>query len=72
MVSEYSKLTQKNNKSRHDWASKGIYWKLCKRLKFDHTNKWYIHKPEPVQENETPKIFWDFEIQTESRQEDQI
>ena len=20
-----------------------IYWELCKKLKFDHTNKWYMH-----------------------------
>ena len=25
-----------------------IHWKLCKRLKFDHIDKWYIHKIESV------------------------
>ena len=40
-----------------------IIWELCKRLKFDHTIKWYIHKPESVLENETHGILWDFEIQ---------
>ena len=29
-----------------------------------HTTKWYMHKPETVLKNETPKIHWDFEIQT--------
>ena len=28
-------------------------------------NKCYIHKPESVLANETPKILWDFEIQTD-------
>ena len=28
-------------------------------------NKWYIHNPEFVLENETLKILWDFEIQTD-------
>ena len=42
-------------------------WKLCKSLKFDHTTKWYIHKPESVQENENHKILWDSEIQTDSQ-----
>ena len=37
-------------------------WELCKKLKFDHTNKWYMHNPEFVLENETHKILWDFEI----------
>ena len=35
---------------------------LCKRLKFDHTTKWYLQKPESVIENET---HYDFEIQTD-------
>ena len=32
-------------------------------IKFDHTDKLYMHKPETVFENETHKIIWDFEIQ---------
>ena len=27
--------------------------------------KWYMLKPESVQENETHKIIWDFELQTD-------
>ena len=23
-------------------------WELCKRLEFDHTTKWYMHKQESV------------------------
>ena len=34
-------------------------------MKFDHTNKWYINKPESNMENETHKIRWDFQIQTD-------
>ena len=40
-------------------------WELCKKLKFDHTNKWYMHNPESVLENETNIVLWDFEIQTD-------
>ena len=32
---------------------------------FDHADKWYIQKPEFVQENETHEIFCDFEIETD-------
>ena len=39
------------------------YWESCKKLKFDHTNKWYIHKPECPRE--WSKILWDFEILTD-------
>ena len=37
---------------------------LYKKLKFDHTNQWYMHNPESIIENETHKLLWDFEIQT--------
>ena len=45
---------------------KGIYWELCKKLKFYHTNKRCIHNPESVLDNDTQKLLWDFEIQTNS------
>ena len=63
IISECSKLEQKEYKTRHDWVGKVIHWELCKKLKFDHTNKWYIHNSESVLENETRKPRWDFEIQ---------
>ena len=44
---------------------KVIPWDLCKNLKFDHTNKWYMHNQEAVLKNETPKVLWYFEIQTD-------
>ena len=44
---------------------KVIWWELCKKLKFDHTTKWYTHKPETVLENEMHKILWDFEVQAD-------
>ena len=32
------------------------------KLKFNHTNKWYMHNLESVLENKKDKILWDFEI----------
>ena len=52
-------------KTRHDWVDKMINWEMCKKLKFDHTNKWYMHKPSPVLENDTHKLQWDFDIHTD-------
>ena len=54
--SERSKLARKDFKTRHDWVSKGIHKELCKKFKIYHTNKWYIHNPESVLENETHKL----------------
>ena len=36
----------KGVQDKGDWMGKGIQWELCKRLKFDHIDKWYMHKPE--------------------------
>ena len=41
-----------------------IHWEMCKKFKFDHSNKWYMHNPAPVTENDTHKLPWDFNIHT--------
>ena len=65
IISECSKLAQREYKVRHNWVSKVIHWEMCKKFKFDHTNKWYMHNPAPVLENATHKLLWDFNIQTD-------
>ena len=62
---QFSKLAQKEYKARHDWVGKVIHWEMCKKFKFDHANKWYMHNPAPVLENDTHKLLWDFDIQTD-------
>ena len=53
IISECSKLEQKEYKTKHNWVSKVIHWEMCKKFKFDHTNKWYTHNP----------LQWDFDMQ---------
>ena len=65
IISECRKLAQKECKTRHDCADRVIHWDLCQKLKSDHTNKLYMHKPESVLMNETLKLLWNFEIQTD-------
>ena len=65
IISEYSKLTQKEYKTRHIWVEEEINWELCYEFKFDRTNKCYIYNQVCVLENELHKILWDFEIQTD-------
>ena len=38
---------------------------MCKKFKFDYANKWYMHNTAPVLENDTHKLLWDFDIQTD-------
>ena len=64
IISECSKLAREY-KVRHDWVSKVIHWKMCGIFQFDHTNKWYMHNSAPVPENDSHKLLWDFNIQTD-------
>ena len=42
-----------------------FHWGLRMKLKFDPTNKCYMHNPISVLENEIHKLLWDFDIQTD-------
>ena len=64
-ISECSKLAQMDYKTRHDQVGKVIHWEMCKKFKFDHTKKWYMHNPVAVLENDTQKLLWDFDKQTD-------
>ena len=35
---------------------------MCKKFKFDPTNKWYMYNPASVLENDTHKLLWDLDI----------
>ena len=65
IISEYSKLAENKYKTRHDWMGKVIYWELCKKFRFDHTKKLYMHNLASVLKNDTYKLLWDFDIQTD-------
>ena len=65
IISECSKLAQKEYETRHDRVGKVIPWEICKKFKFDHTNKLYMHNPAPVLEIDTHKLLWDFDIHTD-------
>ena len=64
-MSESSNQAQRDYKARHNCMGKVIQLDMSKILKEDHTPKWYMHKPESAQKNETHKILWDFKIQTD-------
>ena len=63
LISECSKLTHKKYYTQSNWVGKVIHWELSKRWKFGSTMKWYMHKAESYQKNETNKIFWNLVIQ---------
>ena len=65
IISKCSKLAQREYKVRHNWVDKVINLEMSKKFKFDPTNKWYMHNPGPVLENDTHILLWDFDIQTD-------
>ena len=65
IISECSKFAQKEYKTRLDWVDKVIHWEMCKKFEFDRTNKWQMHNQAHVLENDTHKLLWDFDIQTD-------
>ena len=65
IVSGYSKLAKKEYKRRHDNLGKIVHWKLPRKCNFEAGDKWYVHEPESVLENEDYKILLDFNIQTD-------
>ena len=67
IISECSKVAQREYKTRHDWVGKIIHWEWCKRLKFNHANNRYMHNPESVRLKETHKTLWGFEIKMDHR-----
>ena len=65
LLSECPKLAQSDYK-RHDNVAKAIHWDLCKQVNIDSGEKWYVHSPGTVAENENAKGLWDFiTIQTD-------
>ena len=60
IISEYCKLVPKEYYTRRDCAGKVIHWKLWKKFKFDSTDKWYMHNPGSLQENEKQNLFLGF------------
>ena len=65
IISECSKLAQKEYKARHNWVGTMIHWEMCRKFQFDHPNKWYMLNPAPLLENDSHKLLWYFGIQTD-------
>lgn len=65
IVSECTRLAQKEYKRRHDWIGSCIHWEICGAKGIPLATKWQEHQPEGVMQNETCKVIWDFTIQAD-------
>ena len=66
IVSECSKLAQRENKRRHDNVARMVHWKLCQEFSLEKSEKWYLHNPQTVSENVNHKLIWDMNIQCDN------
>ena len=65
LISECSKMAQREYKRRHDWVGRRVHWDVCKKYGIVLNDKWYQHEPGSVIENDKCKILWDFTVQTD-------
>ena len=65
ILSECSKMAQKEHKRRHYWVGKKVHLEVSKQYGFDVKEKWYEHEPNAVSENYDVHILSDFEVQTD-------
>ena len=66
VVSECKVLAQNQYKKwRHDTICQIIHWQLGKDNGLDHSERWYDHRPDAITENESVKLLWDMQIQTD-------
>ena len=66
LVCGCEKLAQKEYKRRHDNVARKFHWDFCKKNELEHTEKWYEHVPEGVEENEEVKVLWDINVQCDN------
>ena len=66
LISECSKLAQKEYKKRHDNVARMIRWELCGVHGLDRADKCYEHQPQSVSETDKTKVLWDFNIQCDN------
>ena len=48
---------QQTSTTRHDWVGKVVHWEMCKKFKFEHTNKWYYLPTPPLGQDMTQGQF---------------
>ena len=52
LISECSKLAQREYKKRHDNVAPYVHWQLCSKGGFGRADRWYNQQPEAIIGNE--------------------
>ena len=59
LVSECSKLAQREYKQRDDNVAKCIHWLLAEKYGFERATTCYVQKTEGVMESQDFEVLWD-------------
>ena len=46
--------------------AKKVHWEICKKNRFEHSEKWYEHALKVAVEHEEIKVLWDINIQCDN------
>ena len=63
IVSECSKLAQREYKRRHDNVGRYVHWAMSEKANIERANEWYNQQPSSFAENEEYMLLWDMMIQ---------
>ena len=66
IVTECSKLAQREYKRRHDNVARMVHWKLCQKFNLEKSEKWYLYNPQTVSENVNHKLIWHMNIKCDN------
>ena len=66
IVSECSKLAQREYKRRHDNVARMVHWKLYEKFNFEKFEKWYLKNPQTVREKVNHKLIRNMNIKCDS------
>ena len=65
ILSECNMLAQREYKRRHDCVGRKIHWELRRKYGLAAAERWHEHQPDTVTENDSCKLLWDFNVQTD-------
>ena len=63
VMSECSKLTQREYKRRHGNVARMVHWKFREKFNLEKSQKWCLHNPKIVSENVNHRLIGEMNIQ---------
>jgi len=58
IISECSKLSQVENKKRHNKVARAVHWSFCETYHIKRSEQWNQHMAKPVIATKRVKILW--------------